>query len=174
MSFIVEELAAGIPEPRALVSLTIRLLFAIVLGAVVGFQREHSGKTAGLRTHMLVSLGAALFVIAVVESGMDNDGVSRVLQGLVTGIGFLGGGAILKLQQQREVEGLTTAAGIWLMAAVGVAVGLGRLGLATVGTILTWIIMSWVGRIEYRINAKHARQTGADRLAPSQRRRKSE
>jgi len=114
---------------------------------------------------MLVSLGAALFVIAVVESGMDNDGVSLVLQGLVTGIGFLGGGAILKLQQ-REVEGLTTAAGIWLMAAVGVAVGLGRLGLATVGTILTWIIMSWVGRIEHRINAKHARQTGADQANP--------
>ena len=151
------------------------MLFAIVLGAVVGIQREHSHKPAGLRTHMLVSLGAALFVIAVVESGMDNDGVSLVLQGLVTGIGFLGGGAILKLQQQREVEGLTTAAGIWLMAAVGVAVGLGRLGLATVGTILTWIIMSWVGRSEHRINAKHARQkTGADRLAPSQRRRKSE
>ena len=115
---------------------------------------------------MLVSLGAALFVIAVVESGMDNDGVSRVLQGLVTGIGFLGGGAILKLQQQREVEGLTTAAGIWLMAAVGVAVGLGRLGLATVGTILTWIIMSWIGRLEHRINAKHARQTGADQANP--------
>ena len=174
MSFIVEELAAGIPEPRAFASLTIRLLFAVVLGAVVGFQREYSGKTAGLRTHMLVSLGAALFVIAVVESGMDNDAVSRVLQGLVTGIGFLGGGAILKLQQQREVEGLTTAAGIWLMAAVGVAVGLGRLGLATVGTILTWVIMSWIGRIEYRINAKHAGQNGADRLTQSQRRRKSE
>src|SRR5258707_8167254 len=104
MSFIVEELVAGIPDPRELVSLTIRLLFAIVLGAVVGIQREQSHKPAGLRTHMLVSLGAALFVIAVVESGMDNDGVSRVLQGLVTGIGFLGVGAILKLQQQREVE----------------------------------------------------------------------
>jgi putative Mg2+ transporter-C (MgtC) family protein len=166
MSFIVEELAAGIPEPKELVSLTIRLLFAIVLGAVVGIQREQSHKPAGLRTHMLVSLGAALFVIAVVESGMDNDGVSRVLQGLVTGIGFLGGGAILKLQQQREVEGLTTAAGIWLMAAVGVAVGLGRLGLATVGTILTWIIMSWIGRIEHRINAKRAHQTGADQANP--------
>jgi putative Mg2+ transporter-C (MgtC) family protein len=166
MSFIVEELVAGIPDPRELVSLTIRLLFAIVLGAVVGIQREYSHKPAGLRTHMLVSLGAALFVIAVLESGMDNDGVSRVLQGLVTGIGFLGGGAILKLQHQREVEGLTTAAGIWLMAAVGVAVGLGRLGLATVGTILTWIIMSWIGRIEHRIDAKRARQTGADQANP--------
>ena len=76
-----------IPEPKELVSLAIRLLFAIVLGAVVGIQREHSHKPAGLRTHMLVSLGAALFVISVVESGMDNDGVSLVLQGLVTGIG---------------------------------------------------------------------------------------
>jgi len=174
MSFIVEEMAAGIPDLRELVGLTIRLLFAIVLGAVVGIQREHSGKPAGLRTHMLVSLGAALFVIAVVESGMNNDGISRVLQGLITGIGFLGGGAILKLQQQREVEGLTTAAGIWLMAAVGVAVGLGRLGLATVGAILTWIIMSLIGRIEHRINAKRARQTGADQDKPVSMRRKSE
>jgi putative Mg2+ transporter-C (MgtC) family protein len=109
-------------------SLTVRLIIALLLGAVVGAQRERWGKPAGLRTHMLVSLGAAVFVIGSLEFSMDSEGVSRVIQGLVTGIGFIGAGAILKLQEQREVEGLTTAAGIWLTAAVGVAVGDSKAG----------------------------------------------
>ena len=109
MSFIVEELAAGIPEPRALVSVTIRLLFAIVLGAVVGFQREHSGKTAGLRTHMLVSLGSTLFVLVPLESGMPLADTSRVVQGIATGIGFIGAGAILKLKAEGKQAAHNTA-----------------------------------------------------------------
>lgn len=156
MNPITEELLAGIPDLRGLTALIIRLLFAIVLGAILGAQREHRGKPAGLRTHMLVSLGAALFVIAALQSGMNNEGISRLLQGLVAGIGFLGAGAILKLQREREVEGLTTAAGLWLTAAVGVAVGLGRLGLATIAMFLAWIIMSVLGTIEHRLNARHA------------------
>jgi putative Mg2+ transporter-C (MgtC) family protein len=164
MNPLTEELLAGIPDLRGLTALIIRLLFAIVLGAILGAQREHRGKPAGLRTHMLVSLGAALFVIAAIQSGMDNEALSRLLQGLVAGIGFLGAGAILKLQREREVEveGLTTAAGLWLTAAVGVAVGLGRLGLATIAMILAWIIMSVLGRIEHRINARRAEIHKAD------------
>jgi putative Mg2+ transporter-C (MgtC) family protein len=88
---------------------------------------------------MLVALGAAVFVIAGGEFGMNPDSISRVIQGLVTGIGFLGAGAILKLYEKRAVEGLTTAAGIWMTAALGVAVGLGRFGLALVATF-------WHGR----------------------------
>ncbi len=156
MNLIAEELLAGIPDLRGLTALTIRLLFAVVLGAILGAQREHRGKPAGLRTHMLVSLGATLFVIAAIQSGMDNEGISRLLQGLVAGIGFLGAGAILKLQREREVEGLTTAAGLWLTAAVGVAVGLGRLGLATIAMFLAWIIMSVLGKIEHRSNMKRS------------------
>jgi len=152
MNLITEELLGGFPDLRDLATLTIRLVFAIVLGAILGVQRERSGKPAGPRTHMLVSLGAAVFVLAAVQSGMNNEAVSRVLQGLVAGIGFLGAGAILKLQRQREVEGLTTAAGIWLTAAVGVAVGLGRLGLATIGMILAWIILALIGRLEHRVS----------------------
>jgi putative Mg2+ transporter-C (MgtC) family protein len=152
MDLILEELLQGLPDARQLASLTVRLLIAMGLGAIIGLQREHSGKPAGLRTHMLVSLGAALLVIAPIEFGMDADGISRVIQGLVTGIGFLGAGAILKLREQREVEGLTTAAGIWMTAAIGLAVGLGRLGLAFVGAILTWITLSPVGKMEQRIN----------------------
>ena len=105
---------------------------------------------------MLVSLGGALFIVASSQSGMNSDGISRVIQGLVTGIGFLGAGAILKLREKREVEGLTTAASIWLTAAVGVTVGLGRLGLAMASTLLAWITLSWMSKVESRINQKHA------------------
>lgn len=154
MAWIVEELIAGFPSATEMAALTIRLLMAMLLGAVIGLQRERTGKPAGLRTHMLVSLGAALLVVAPIEFGMDSDALSRVIQGLVTGIGFLGGGAILKLQDKREVEGLTTAAGIWMTAAIGMAVGLGRLGLAVVSTIFTWITLSLLRRVEYFLNEK--------------------
>ena len=97
---------------------------------------------------MLVSLGAAVFVIACAQFGMNLDSVSRVIQGLITGIGFIGAGAILKLYDRREVEGLTTAAGIWMTAAIGVAVGLGRFGLALVGTTLAWITLSLIRKLE--------------------------
>jgi putative Mg2+ transporter-C (MgtC) family protein len=153
MEIIIEELFAGMPDTRQLVRIIVRLLAAMLFGAVIGFQREKIGKPAGIRTHMLVSLGAALFVLAPLEGGMDMDGLSRVIQGLATGIGFIGGGAILKLHEQREIEGLTTAAGIWMTSAVGVAVGLGRLPLALMSTILTLIILTIFSKFELRSNA---------------------
>lgn len=156
MDIILEELTAGLPDSRQIVRVVIRLLAAMLLGAIVGIQREQTGKPAGLRTHMLVALGAALFVLAPVEAGMDSDDLSRVIQGLATGIGFIGGGAILKLSEERDIQGLTTAAGIWMTAAVGVAVGLGRLGLALLSVLLTWFILAVVGRVEYRISAGQA------------------
>jgi putative Mg2+ transporter-C (MgtC) family protein len=154
MDVILEELFAGMPDTRQFARIIIRLLAAMLLGAVIGFQREKLGKPAGLRTHMLVSLGAAIFVLGPLEGGMDLDGLSRVIQGLATGIGFIGGGAILKLLEQREIEGLTTAAGIWMTAAVGVAVGLGRLPLALLSTILTWFILTVFSKIESRLNVR--------------------
>jgi putative Mg2+ transporter-C (MgtC) family protein len=154
MDMILEELVSGLPDPRQMASLVTRMVIAMILGAAIGAQRESSGKPAGLRTHMLVAMGGALFVLGPVQSGMDLDGVSRVIQGIVTGIGFIGGGAILKLQEQRAIEGLTTAAGIWITAAVGIAAGLGRWGLAVVSTILAWVTLSLVGRIEAWMNQK--------------------
>jgi putative Mg2+ transporter-C (MgtC) family protein len=154
MDIVLEELLAGMPDTRQLVRIIVRLLAAMLLGAVIGFQRERTGKPAGLRTHMLVSLGAALFVLAPLEGGMGSDGLSRVIQGLATGIGFIGGGAILKLHEQREIEGLTTAAGIWMTAAVGVAVGLGRLPLALMSVILTLIILTVFSKFEPAPNAR--------------------
>ena len=145
---------SGLPDVRQMVSLVSRLLTAMILGALVGAQRESIGKPAGLRTHMLVAMGSALFVLAPLEAGMELDGISRVIQGIVTGIGFIGAGAILKLQEKREIEGLTTAAGIWMTAAIGIAVGLGRWGLALVSTVLTWITLSVIGKIETWMNQK--------------------
>jgi len=154
MDIILEELVSGLPDKSQLARLVVRLLAAVILGAVIGVQRERTGKAAGVRTHMLVALGAALFVLGPIEFGMNSDSVSRVIQGLVTGIGFLGAGAILKLQEQREIEGLTTAAGIWMTAAVGVAVGLGRLGLGLICVMLAWAILSVIGSIEVQMNKK--------------------
>jgi putative Mg2+ transporter-C (MgtC) family protein len=148
MNLFLQELTGGLPEGAELARLIIRLVAAAVLGAVVGLEREWFGKPAGLRTHMLVSLGAALFVVACLEFEMSASDLSRVIQGLATGIGFLGAGAILKRAQEREISGLTTAAGIWLTAAVGVAVGLGRLGAAMLAVLLTWVILSGLGHLE--------------------------
>ena len=164
MNVVWEELAAGFPETEAMVRIAVRLIVAMVFGAVIGIQRERAGKPAGLRTHMLVALGAAVFVIASGEFGMNPDSISRVIQGLVTGIGFLGAGAILKLYDKRAVEGLTTAAGIWMTAALGVAVGLGRFGLALVATLLAWMTLSLVRQMEHILN-RGARKSEDDTLS---------
>lgn len=151
MDTFMQEMAAGIPDGEQMARMIIRLVAAALFGAIVGIQRELVGKPAGVRTHMLVALGAALFVIAGLEFGMDSADLSRVIQGLATGIGFIGGGAILKLTAEREVEGLTTAAGIWMTAAVGVAAGLGRWGSAGIGVVLTWIILAIIGEVTFRL-----------------------
>jgi putative Mg2+ transporter-C (MgtC) family protein len=150
MEFFSEEILAGIPDARQFARTIVRLLAAIILGAMIGLQRERIGKPAGLRTHILVALGTTTAVMACIGFGMNTDGLSRVIQGIVTGIGFIGAGSILKLSEQRDVQGLTTAAGVWMTAAVGVAVGLGALGLAVIGTILTLIVLAFVGRIEFQ------------------------
>ena len=155
METILEELSAGMPDSRQIIRMLIRLLTAAILGAMVGIQRERTGKPAGMRTHILVALGAALFTLAPQQAGMDSADVSRIIQGLATGIGFLGGGAILKLSKEREIKGLTTAAGIWMTAAVGVAAGLGRLGLALLGAILEWFILAILIKVEHEIDGRH-------------------
>jgi putative Mg2+ transporter-C (MgtC) family protein len=156
MDIFWEELTSGLPDTRQLVRVIIRLIAATVLGAAVGFQRERAGKPAGLRTHILVSLGTSVFVLACTVVGMSLDGLSRVIQGIVTGIGFIGAGSILKLNEERDIQGLTTSAGIWMTAAIGVAVGLGSLGVALLSTILTLIILALVGTFEFRIEKSQA------------------
>lgn len=141
LEIIWSELTSGLPNRTELAHVVIRLIASMLLGAVVGYEREQAGKEAGLRTHILVAMGTTLFVLAATGSGMNLDGVSRVIQGLVAGIGFLGAGAILKLSATQEIKGLTTAAGIWVTAAIGVTVGLGSLGLALLATVFTWLVL---------------------------------
>ncbi len=118
-----------------------RLIVAAALGGALGYERETTGKAAGIRTHMLVALGAALFVLVPLETGADDQAIARVVQGLVAGIGFLGAGAIVKGRQGEEIHGLTTAAGIWTTAALGMTVALGHALTAVIATILALLVL---------------------------------
>lgn len=120
----------------------VRLLVAALLGAMLGYERESAGASAGLRTHMLVSMGSAMFVLIPLQAGMPLMDVSRVLQGVTAGVGFLGAGAILKSQSDNQITGLTTAAGVWLTAAIGVAAGMGREGTAILCALFAWVILA--------------------------------
>ena len=125
-----------------------RLAFASVLGAVLGFQRERVHSAAGLRTHILVAAGSALIVLSGIQSGFNTGDSSRIIQGIVAGIGFLGAGTILKIGERVEVHGLTTAASIWLTAGVGIAAGLGHLWLPVVAALIGWLILGPLARLE--------------------------
>ena len=148
METVLNEVATGLPDLAQTVRVVLRVLAATLVGAAIGWERERIGKSAGLRTHMLVSLSSAIFVLAPLEAGMSIDDLSRVLQGVAAGIGFIGAGAILKLADARVIEGLTTAAGIWLTAALGLAAGLGRFGLTAISAVLAWLILALVARVE--------------------------
>ena len=138
--------AAALADGGEVVRGLLRLLAAA--GFVVGWQRERCGKQAGPRTHMLVAVGAALMMLAALQGGMAVDQLSRVRQGVAEGVGFIGGGVILKLTQKKEVRGLTTAAGLWATAALGMAAGLGRYLLVFIGVALAWFVLSVVRRWE--------------------------
>ena len=151
MNAILEEFSKSLPDTHEVARVTIRLLAALIAGTVIGLQREHSGAPAGLRTHMLVCMGVALFVIVSADFGMEHDALSRVIQGLATGVGFLGADAIMKMKDEHAIRGLTTAAGMWMTAAIGVAIGLGRHGTAALATIFAWFVLAVVIKAEARI-----------------------
>jgi putative Mg2+ transporter-C (MgtC) family protein len=131
----------------------LRLVLAAFLGGCMGWQRERDGQDAGVRTHMLVAAGSALFMLVPVQLGMGDDGTSRVLQGLLAGVGFVCAGAILKLPDAERVQGLTTAAGVWTTAAIGVAAGLGRETTAVLSTLLVLGIFLLEGPVQ-RLKAR--------------------
>ncbi len=132
---------SSLPDAAEVTRVMVRLLLAALLGGIVGYEREHKGKAAGLRTHMLVAMGAALFVLVPERGGMGIADMSRVIQGVVAGVGFLGAGAIIKRHSEEQEQGLTTAAGIWMTAAIGVACGLGREAIALLATLLAIVIL---------------------------------
>ncbi|HEU4854490.1 MAG TPA: MgtC/SapB family protein [Nitrosospira sp.] len=138
---------SDLPTAVEFTRVILRLAIAAILGALLGLEREHSGKAAGVRTHMLVAVGAAIFVLVPQQMQMPDAEVSRVIQGVITGVGFLGAGTILKSTSEETVKGLTTAAGLWLTAAIGIAAGLGREGSAVLSTLLALAILHLVPKI---------------------------
>ena len=141
-------------EPAEAARLGVRLFFAVLLGAVIGYDRERNASSAGLRTHMLVALGAALFVIVPQHGGFDSADMSRVVQGLIAGIGFLGAGAIIKIDDRQEIRGLTTAASIWRTAAIGLTAGLGQLATAIAGTVVGFVVLAIVPRVDVAVKGR--------------------
>ena len=126
----------------------VRLIIATALGALVGYEREREGKPAGVRTHGMVALGAALFTLVSVY-GFTNHDPARVAAQIVTGIGFVGAGAILHLR--RGVQGLTTAASLWVTAAIGLAVGVGMLAMSAATAVLVFLLLRFGPRPRPRV-----------------------
>jgi putative Mg2+ transporter-C (MgtC) family protein len=145
--------------PATFLELALRLALAVACGMALGLNRELHHKPAGLRTHALVALGSALFtLIALSGSPADFVGASRVIQGIVAGIGFIGGGVILHRDDPRGVHGLPTAASIWIGSAIGIATGAGLWHAALLALALTLFTLSVGGRIDARIREQLQRK----------------
>jgi putative Mg2+ transporter-C (MgtC) family protein len=147
------------PLQTDLPGILLRLTLAIFIGALIGLERQLDHKSAGLRTHMLVSLGAAIFVLTGVQIGTvqdDVNSVSRIIQGITAGVGFLGAGEIINKVQRSgdiKVQGLTSAAAIWVSASLGVAAGCGLWAIGLFGAIATFLILRVAKRLEEKIKS---------------------
>jgi putative Mg2+ transporter-C (MgtC) family protein len=154
MGRLLDELGNSLPDLTHLMRILGRLTVALIIGAGIGLQRQLTHKSAGVRTHMLVALGTALLLVSATDAGLASSDVSRIVQGIITGIGFLGGGAILKLTDHQEIRGLTTAAGIWLTAAASAAAGLGQTVAALIGLAFALIVLVVMGKLDRHLNPK--------------------
>ncbi|MCE5315359.1 MAG: MgtC/SapB family protein [Armatimonadota bacterium] len=137
----------------SLLEMVIRLVVSVLLGALIGLERETHGRPAGLRTHILVCFGATLFTLSSYQMAGTRFDPARVTAQIVTGVGFLGAGTII--HQGSVIRGLTTAASIWTVAAIGVAAGIGgqMLYLAAVASILVFVVLSLMPRVEALLTA---------------------
>jgi putative Mg2+ transporter-C (MgtC) family protein len=136
-----------------------RILLATLGGGAIGLERELRNKPAGLRTHILVSVGVTLFIMVPLVLSPDGaEPTSRVIQGIAAGIGFLGAGEILRVPSPTDgsdrVQGLTSAAAIWVAAAIGAAAGCGLWQLVLLGTVTTLVVLTLVWRVETLIAAR--------------------
>ncbi|MEH2221741.1 MgtC/SapB family protein [Nostoc sp.] len=136
-------------------NISFRLCIALLIGATIGLERQIRRKPAGLRTHMLVSLGSAFFTLIIMQTGglqSSPDAISRVIQGIAAGVGFLGAGEIVRQSsqesQQLEIHGLTSAAAIWVSSALGIAAGCGLWQLGLIGAMLTFFVLNVFKRFE--------------------------
>ena len=145
--------------------LALRLVVATLVGGVVGLNRDLHGKPTGVRTMGLVGLGSAMFVVTAGMVGGNGD-ATRAVQGIVTGIGFLGAGVIFKDLSTDRIHGLTTAATIWLTAALGVTCGLGYWVLACTGTGLSFAVLLFGGRFEKAVHRRWPHKPGNSEVLP--------
>ena len=151
MNILWEELTAGLTTQDHLVRVLVRLSAAILLGGLIGLPRVNARKPVGLRTHILVCLGTTVVLLSCSAGALSLEGASRVIQGIVTGIGFIGAGSILKLSEEHLVHGLTVSARIWTTAGVGIAIGLGQVGIALIATALTILVLVVLAALGRRI-----------------------
>jgi putative Mg2+ transporter-C (MgtC) family protein len=157
MDLIWQELIGDLGDTHRLVRVVVRSVLAVILGGVIGLERAREGKAAGIRTHMLVALGAAILTMIPQEFQHSSDAMSRVIQGIAAGIGFLGAGTIIKAGDEKLIRGLTTAASIWLTAALGIAAGAGWFWPALCGVALGWVILSHLHRLDDWAHGKDER-----------------
>ncbi|RCJ39709.1 hypothetical protein A6770_11530 [Nostoc minutum NIES-26] len=143
--------------PNDLPNIFFRLCFALLIGGIIGLERQLKQKPAGLRTHMLVCLGSAVFAVIpmqIVSLQSNPDALSRVIQGIAAGVGFLGAGEIIRESSEKssrpEIHGLTSAASVWVSAGLGIAAGLGLWQLGLVGAVLTFVVLRLFKRLENR------------------------
>jgi putative Mg2+ transporter-C (MgtC) family protein len=133
--------------------LLLELLLAIVLGGIIGFERETARKAAGLRTHILICMGATMFADLSYRMVAHGGDPGRIAAQILTGIGFIGAGAIM--QHGEKVRGLTTAASIWMVTAIGMALGFGAYADAIVAAALVFVVLRGIGRLEQAIDKDH-------------------
>ena len=146
-----------VSDIETITQISLRLVVAAILGGIIGYERELKSRDAGLRTHILVCMGTAIFVIGPTQAGMPIEDMSRVLQGIIQGMGFLGAGAIVVGTIKQRTQGLTTAAGVWATAGIGVAVGL---GLEATAVLATLFVVTTLGVLPLLRNPD--RELGAD------------
>ena len=150
MTILWVELTGGLTNQDRFLRVAIRLLGAILLGGLIGLQRVSPRKPSALRTHILVCLGTTVVLLACSAAMISLEASSRVVQGILTGIGFIGAGSILKLTEEHLVHGLTASARIWTTTAVGIAIGLGQVGIALITTVLITSILGILAALERR------------------------
>ena len=153
-----------------------RLGLALAAGAVIGLDRELKRKPAGLRTHALVSIGSALVVLVTLAfgGGSGADALSRAIQGIITGIGFLGAGVIMQYEHERRVEGLTTAASIWVAAGLGMACGAGFIELVAIALGIALLTLIGGEYVERLLGDRNSGGTGGGKPVVPERRREHE
>jgi putative Mg2+ transporter-C (MgtC) family protein len=154
MNILWEELTAGLTNQDHLLRVVIRLFAAMLLGGLIGLQRVRATKPSGLRTHTLVCLGTTVVLLSCSSAGVSLEGASRVIQGIVIGIGFVGAGSILKSSEEHLIHGLTASVRLWATAAIGVAIGLGQIGIALIATVLNVVALRVISALEGRMGKR--------------------